>query len=124
MNEIAIWARYHQYWLSLRSSGLHVHIIRYEDIINNPESTTSHMFNVLLPTAPIGFTPRFSSATDLLQAVASEGQGYKPRKSRTSCICESLQSQYTAEQVEKMLEIAQSTMLALGYHVRQRKDNL
>ena len=37
MNEIGIWTKYHEYWLRLRRSGLNVHIIRYEDIVSNPE---------------------------------------------------------------------------------------
>ena len=51
--DITVWNDFHQFWMNAK---IPVHIIRYEDILNNPEPTLKSLLEFILNTPDISGT--------------------------------------------------------------------
>ena len=77
--EITVWKDFHEFWLQ---SKIPVHLIRYEDILNDPKPTMVKLFKFILNTSHIEGTV-IEKYIDL--AVSEKApEIYKPREGRVN----------------------------------------
>lgn len=104
--EISVWKDFHDFWLNAK---VPVHLIRFEDILNNPKPTMLSLFQFILNTTDLSNT-RIAHYIDLaVQEKAPEV--YKPRQGKVN----SNLDKYNAEQLKFMYECASQMLNEFGY---------
>ena len=114
--ELRVWKEFHNFWLQ---SKLPVHIIRYEDLVSNPESALTELMKFVLNVKTLENTR--AQAHIKLATNQSAPEVYKPRKGKAYANREKFGKQQLAELYEEAKELID--MFGYRHYFMDEEDN-
>ena len=104
--EITVWKDFNEFWLSAK---IPVHLIRYEDILRNPQRAMSELFKFILNAESIEGTLIERYIELAVREKAPEI--YKPREGKVN----SNLDKFTQEQLDYIYNYSQELIVRFGY---------
>ena len=114
--ELRVWKEFHNFWLQFK---LPVHIIRYEDLVSNPESALTELMKFVLNVKTLENTR--AQAHIKLATDQSAPEVYKPRKGKAYANREKFGKQQLAELYEEAKELID--MFGYRHYFMDEEDN-